>query len=473
MFIYASKTNLFYSFRYRVRLHAPTAMVKPGDETPITYLNKGQLYWISIVDTTPPRERMIKYRTSIRITFDTEGRENPIGCWQRWKETHGINEAHQRGGKLQAVECSWEDLKPSSCVNFRRAFVDGFSVEWLAEGYGDLECNLPVKFHFLSTDFSHSNGVEGVLARLCVKTEHEPLFVSTMPEEATELCYCRVKLFNDYGAEKQMSTEVLFVKLKIKLLKKQIYREEAHLKRSANAYQTGSVPRSTRYNVKGQWKNWCDEEKLQLKLQTLLDRLLRAESVSYLNLPGDEHDDPDLYPISIESEWDELRDRGEDTKTSFWTSGNQNYRTPSLRSRSSSMNSSLHGTPTFDPEEQNPVFVNPSRPRLQKSPGYYNEPSAPPSPSVKIGPYDSGGSSACIPPPRLSPPRHTAELWPHVDPSSSIVAFHPSERRPHGSLDELPTLPPPPVELVRNTNSLFDCDICGETIQIDSPREWQ
>ena len=41
----------------------------------------------------------------------------------------------------------------------------------------------------------------------------------------------------------------------------------------------------------------------------------------------------------------------------FWTRGSQSSRPASVHSRSSSMNSSLHGRPEFDPQEQVPIFV--------------------------------------------------------------------------------------------------------------------
>lgn len=44
------------------------------------------------------------------------------------------------------------------------------------------------------------------------------------------------------------------------------------------------------------------------------------------------------------------------SQSDFWTGGSQSYRPPSTRSRSSSMNSSLHGSSQFDPGEQNPEF---------------------------------------------------------------------------------------------------------------------
>ena len=40
----------------------------------------------------------------------------------------------------------------------------------------------------------------------------------------------------------------------------------------------------------------------------------------------------------------------------FWTGGSPNRRPASVHSRSSSMNSSLHGNPKFDPQDQNPKF---------------------------------------------------------------------------------------------------------------------
>lgn len=38
-------------FRFQTTLNAATAMIKQADETPITYLNKGQAYSLSVVDT--------------------------------------------------------------------------------------------------------------------------------------------------------------------------------------------------------------------------------------------------------------------------------------------------------------------------------------------------------------------------------------------------------------------------------------
>ena len=89
----------------------------------------------------------------------------------------------------------------------------------------------------------------------------------------------------------------------------------------------------------------------------------------------------------------------------FWTPGSQSSRPASVHSRSSSMNSSLHGRPAFDPQEQNPTIIR----KL---------------PAPKIG---------------------------RTGPS--------------------PALPPAPVELGKVTT--FNCDICGQKIEVKRRLEWQ
>ncbi|KAJ4146869.1 hypothetical protein LMH87_001428 [Akanthomyces muscarius] len=61
-------------FRFHSTLNAPTAMVKEADEIPITYLNKGQTYPLSIADTqgARPVQPGTRYRTLIRVSFEDE-----------------------------------------------------------------------------------------------------------------------------------------------------------------------------------------------------------------------------------------------------------------------------------------------------------------------------------------------------------------------------------------------------------------
>ena len=124
--------------RYHVTLNAATAMVKQSTEIPVTYLNKGQAYALSLHDTlgSGPSPGLLKYRTTVRISFeDAEQRQRPAACWQLWKEGRGTAEAHQRGGKLQAVEFVEQNQAADSDgkrprVDIDMASFDSFAVTW-------------------------------------------------------------------------------------------------------------------------------------------------------------------------------------------------------------------------------------------------------------------------------------------------------------------------------------------------------
>ena len=91
--------------RYHVILSAPTAMIRQADEVPVTYLNKGQIYEMRFYDGANVPSRSSNYRIVVRISFDDEQqRQCPSAQWQLWKEGRGLSEAHQRGGKLHALE---------------------------------------------------------------------------------------------------------------------------------------------------------------------------------------------------------------------------------------------------------------------------------------------------------------------------------------------------------------------------------
>lgn len=314
-------------FRFHVTLNAPTAMIKHADEIPVTYLNKGQAYSVSVIDTAasgppPPGTR---YRTFIRISFeDEQQRQRPATCWQLWKEGRGTNEAHQRGGKLQAVEYV-EANQPAESddkrtrVDLDTASFDGFSVVWTPGVNGNAECNLAVRFNFLSTDFSHSKGVKGIPVRLCAKTETVITGSPRSTPECSEVAFCKVKLFRDHGAERKLSNDVAHVKKTIDKLKQQISQAETGMKDFGKRKRTGStitkVQSSQRPGkVQKHKRTWSMssasssggrlpiEEDHHYKLQTMQDMFTSTRQVSILYLRGSEQDDPDLYPVALVGE---------------------------------------------------------------------------------------------------------------------------------------------------------------------------
>ena len=315
-------SNKSSRFRFHTTLNAPTAMIKYADEIPITYLNKGQAYTISVFDTAPPMPQQpgsVKYRTYVRVSFeDEQQRARPGACWQLWKEGRGTNEAHQRGGKLLAVEYvdpnqGGDDGIRKSQVEVERASFDGFVVTWypnLTAGVPD--CSISVRFNFLSTDFSHSKGVKGIPVRLCSKTELITAQGSAINEP--EVCFSKVKLFRDHGAERKLSNDVAHVKKTIEKLKQQISQAEAGLgnsgkrKRSGSTIKAGSSKPGEVIKHKRTWSVDSDveagrssaEEDLHMKLVSMQDMFSSTRPVSVLYLRGEEGDDPDTHPVKLQ-----------------------------------------------------------------------------------------------------------------------------------------------------------------------------
>ncbi|KAB8293218.1 hypothetical protein EYC80_007556 [Monilinia laxa] len=312
-------------FRFQVILNAPTAMIKHADEIPVTYLNKGQAYAVSVVDTglTRPLQPGTRYRTFIRISFeDEEQRERPASCWQLWKEGRGTNEAHLRGGKLQAVEYveanqNGESEDKRTRVELDTASFDGFSVIWNPGVNGTPECNIAVRFNFLSTDFSHSKGVKGIPVRFCAKTEILPSG-SPHVNEISEVAFCKVKLFRDHGAERKLSNDIAHVKKTIEKLKQQINQAETGMKdfgkRKRGSTTKAQMNEQRPGKVQKHKRTWSMssassaggrlpmEEDLHFKLQTMEAMFLSPRPVSTLYLRGSEQDDPDLHPVALAGE---------------------------------------------------------------------------------------------------------------------------------------------------------------------------
>jgi hypothetical protein len=314
-------------FRFHVTLNAPTAMIKQTDEIPVTYLNKGQAYSVSVVDTAPtlPVPPGTRYRTFIRISFeDEQQRQRPATCWQLWKEGRGTNEAHQRGGKLQAVEYV-EASQPAESddkrtrIELDTASFDGFSVIWTPGMNGMAECNIAVRFNFLSTDFSHSKGVKGIPVRLCAKTHTMSNGSPHSAPDLAEVAFCKVKLFRDHGAERKLSNDVAHVKKTIDKLKQQIAQAETGMKDFSKRKRSGSIstkiqPSQRPGKVQKHKRTWSMssassaggrapiEEDLHFKLQTMQDMFTSTRPVSVLYLRGAEEDDPDLHPVNLPGE---------------------------------------------------------------------------------------------------------------------------------------------------------------------------
>jgi hypothetical protein len=312
------------SLRFKVSLLDTIAVDNHTTGIPVTYLNKGQTYNLKVVDLKVPviSTELIQYRTFVRVAFEEEEqRSNPVACWQLWKEGRGLHEARQRGGKLLAVEHvdlhqGGHDHLKHRQIHVECTSFDGFCITWTTNpATGTSDCTIPIRFYFLSTDFSRSKGVKGIPVRLCVKTEILlPRAASEVMTEP-EVCYCRVKLFRDHGAERKLSNDISHLKKTIERLQQRIPQAQTD-SHSKKRKRTNRPIKPWKYkhtlSIGSQVGVHQDEtseimfliEDLEAKLVIMQDMFSSRRSVSILYLRGDEKDDPDRYPILLANDGD-------------------------------------------------------------------------------------------------------------------------------------------------------------------------
>jgi hypothetical protein len=280
---------------------------------------------------------IIKYRTCVRVTFeDDEQASNPAASWALWKETRG-HEAYQKDGNLYAIEFVglFQESEGQTCdhIQLERISLDGFCITWHSDPTtGRRGCSMGVRFHFLSTDFSHTKGVKGVPIKLCAKTE-------TITPGPAEISYCKVKLFREHGAERKMFNDVSQLKRAIER------RRHDFVKVESGGEHLGKRKRGSRSVIYKSDKELEDERRDQLQ-KSLDEELAMMQSRFYSNrpvttfcLPGSIKDDPDRFPVKDEDDTqsiDPLEFSALQTRTPPLTSGSASrrlsYKSTDLRS---------------------------------------------------------------------------------------------------------------------------------------------
>lgn len=259
-----------------------------------SYLNKGHTYLLKVIDKSPweSYSRPPKYRTSFRISFENEEqRSNPAYFWQLWADCQSSKDVSS--DQLSAVEYIPPEGAKANMdydIQLEQTSVDGFCVIWSAKPIASLVyCPIFMRFNFMSTDFSRSKGVKGMTLRLCAKTEVLSTKVTGI-ERASELCYCKIRVFRDHGAERKLANDITRVKRAIKKLQGDLALAEAEL-------ETGLGRRKRRRkSLDGTAEVSSLKDDIQLQLSEKQKLLESAHSISSLNQRGDEDDDPDLFP---------------------------------------------------------------------------------------------------------------------------------------------------------------------------------
>lgn len=235
-----------------------------------------------------------------------------------------MNEVQQQGGALRAIEYVPSPSRPGHHpnVHVEEDSFDGFCVSWnVAPGLRPL-CELQFRCNFLSTDFSRSKGVKGIAVRLCAKNE-EVGFSSNLGLSSTapEICYCKIKLLRDHGAERKHSNDEAAVRRAIKKTEDQLKEaaadrnvEELITFSSSNKRCADDVSLESKRPTKRARKACAasvssegsspgqvvGEEDASQRLSSL-NRLLRSRlEITSFTLQGLTADDPDLNPVALE-----------------------------------------------------------------------------------------------------------------------------------------------------------------------------
>jgi hypothetical protein len=245
----------------------------------------------------------VQFRTSIRVSFDKEDhRRNSSTRWKLWKDIQELSKSKGEDLPSTAVQFAGRDHPQ---MHVEQENLDGFSILWTTFPRGTRRCSIPVRFNFLSTDFTLAKGVKGDLVRICVKTER--VSDPTINREP-EVSFCRVKLFRDSGAERKMVNDAARVRRKMEKLELEALNpdlDKPSRKRKRGSTHTGSFAdlsshcNGQQHSVAHQPRNSSYYAK---RLAALQWTLYSSRPETVFSLRADPQDDPDLHsspPVNV------------------------------------------------------------------------------------------------------------------------------------------------------------------------------
>ncbi|CAM9563715.1 unnamed protein product [Lampetra planeri] len=168
---------------------------RPG-EGPLTYLNKGQFYAISLRELGANkclRHPMSKVRSVIMVVFgEDKSREEQLKYWKYWH-------SRQHTAKQRVIDIA--DYKESfnTISNIEEIAYNAISFTWDVNE----EAKIFVAVNCLSTDFSSQKGVKGLPLSLQIDTYS----YSNRSNKPIHRASCQIKVFCDKGAERKIRDE--------------------------------------------------------------------------------------------------------------------------------------------------------------------------------------------------------------------------------------------------------------------------
>lgn len=182
------KPMVNYEEKYVYILEAQTSLIQKRGEDTLTYLNKGQFYFVSF-EAQPSKLQRVK--SVIHLVFRHEKEpENERSHWRYWYN-------QQPNPNQRAL-----DIDMKACQNIDDVEEVGYNalaVYWDP----NTKSKVSLRINCLSTDFSPQKGVKGIPLHLQIDT-FEDVDDGTVPSHRS---FCQIKVFRDKGAERKNKDE--------------------------------------------------------------------------------------------------------------------------------------------------------------------------------------------------------------------------------------------------------------------------
>ncbi|XP_040908636.1 grainyhead-like transcription factor 2b [Toxotes jaculatrix] len=182
------------SFRYT--LDATRSLRQKQGEGPMTYLNKGQFYAVTLNELSANnrlRHPISKVRSVIMVVFsEDKNRDEQLKYWKYWH-------SRQHTAKQRVLDIA--DYKESfnTIGNIEEIAYNAISFTWDVNE----EAKIFITVNCLSTDFSSQKGVKGLPLMIQIDTYS----YNNRSNKPLHRAYSQIKVFCDKGAERKIRDE--------------------------------------------------------------------------------------------------------------------------------------------------------------------------------------------------------------------------------------------------------------------------
>uniref|UniRef100_A0A673HGW2 Grainyhead-like protein 2 homolog n=1 Tax=Sinocyclocheilus rhinocerous TaxID=307959 RepID=A0A673HGW2_9TELE len=190
------KNMLFNRDTFQYTLEASRSLRQKQGEGPMTYLNKGQFYAITLNETSANkrlRHPISKVRSVVMVVFsEDKNRDEQLKYWKYWH-------SRQHTAKQRVLDIA--DYKESfnTIGNIEEIAYNAVSFTWDVNE----EAKIFITVNCLSTDFSSQKGVKGLPLMIQIDTYS----YNNRSNKPLHRAYCQIKVFCDKGAERKIRDE--------------------------------------------------------------------------------------------------------------------------------------------------------------------------------------------------------------------------------------------------------------------------